>query len=81
MEEDRVDEIARRQGVTASAVALAFLMADGHIVIPASSSEAHLRDNFAALGVRLDVDEIAQIRNLERGLRMIDPPKAPAWDD
>lgn len=76
-----LDEIARRQGVTASAVALAFLMADGHIVIPASSSEAHLRDNFAALGVRLDVDEIAQIRNLERGLRMIDPPKAPAWDD
>jgi 2,5-diketo-D-gluconate reductase B len=76
-----LNDIASRHGVTASAVALAFLMADGHIVIPASSSETHLRDNFAASGVRLGVDEIAQIRTLERGLRVINPPKAPAWDD
>ncbi len=76
-----LNAIAERHGVTASAVSLAFLMADGHIVIPASSSEAHLRANFAASGVRLDSDEIAQIRTLERGLRVINPPKSPVWDD
>lgn len=76
-----LNDIARRHGVTASAVALAFLMADGHVVIPASSREGHLRDNFAASGVRLSDDEIAQISDLEQGLRVIDPPKAPAWDD
>jgi len=76
-----LNNIARRHGVTASAVALAFLMGDGHIVIPASSSEVHLRANFAASGVRLDAAEIAEIRTLEQGLRVINPPKSPVWDD
>jgi 2,5-diketo-D-gluconate reductase B len=73
--------IAERHGVTASAVALAFLMQEGHIVIPASSSEKHLRDNFSANGVRLDEAEMAEVRKLERGRRRIDPVKSPAWDD
>lgn len=74
-------EVAARHSVTAAAVALAFLMAEGHIVIPASSSEAHLRANWAAGGVTLTPDEIASIRKLTRGLRVINPAKSPAWDD
>jgi 2,5-diketo-D-gluconate reductase B len=74
-------DIAARHGVTASAVSLAFVMAEGHVVIPASSSEAHLRANFVATGVRLSADEMAQIRKLEEGYRIINPPKAPIWDD
>jgi len=73
--------IARRHGVTASAVALAFLMQEGHVVIPASSSEANLRANFAAGNVRLDAAEMQEIRMLERGYRRIDPVKSPRWDD
>src|SRR4051812_10264088 len=34
-----LNRIGRKHGVTASAVALAFLMRQGHVVIPASSSE------------------------------------------
>jgi 2,5-diketo-D-gluconate reductase B len=73
--------IGEKHGVTASAVALAFLMQEGHIVIPASSSEKNLRANFAALGVSLDDAEMAEIRKLDRGYRRIDPVKSPRWDD
>jgi 2,5-diketo-D-gluconate reductase B len=73
--------IGERHGVTASAAALAFLMQEGHIVIPASSSEKHLRDNFAANGIRLDEAEMAEVRKLDRGYRRIDPVKSPRWDD
>lgn len=76
-----LNRIAERHGVTSSAVALAFLMAEGHIVIPASSSEANLRANFRATGVSLDDADMAAIRPLDRGYRRIDPAKSPAWDD
>ena len=56
-------------------------MAEGHIVIPASSSEANLRANLAATAVRLDDAEMAEIRGLDRGERFINPEKSPAWDD
>ena len=73
--------IGERHGVTAAAVSLAFLMGEGHIVIPASGSEANLRANFAALQVKLTADEMAQIRKLDRGYRRINPAKSPRWDD
>jgi 2,5-diketo-D-gluconate reductase B len=72
--------IGARHAVDAAAVALAFLMAEGHAVIPASSGR-HLRGNLAARDVTLDADEMAAIRGLDRGWRTIDPAKAPAWDD
>ncbi|MEZ5668942.1 MAG: aldo/keto reductase [Alphaproteobacteria bacterium] len=73
--------IAARHGVAPAAVALAFLMAEGHAVIPASANAAHLRANFAATAVRLSPDEIDTIRGLDRGDRRINPEKSPAWDD
>ena len=63
-----------------SAVALAFLMAEGHVVIPASASEANLRANWRR-AMTLDADDIAAIRALHRGDRSINPDKSPAWDD
>lgn len=73
--------IGEAHGVTASAVALAFLMAEGHIVIPASGSKANLAANFASRGVTLTEAEKASIRPLDRGYRRINPDKAPRWDD
>lgn len=73
--------IGEAHGVTPAAVALAFLMAEGHAVIPASGSPANLRANFAARGVSLAAAEIDAIRRLDRGHRRIDPAKAPRWDD
>lgn len=73
--------IAERHGVSAAAVALAFLMAEGHIVIPASASPANLASNFAARDLRLAAADIDRIRTLDRGERRINPAKSPRWDD
>lgn len=73
--------IAGKHGVTAAAVALAFLMAEGHVVIPASSNRARLEANFCAHTVDLGAGEIEEIRKLDRGERGINPDKSPAWDD
>jgi 2,5-diketo-D-gluconate reductase B len=76
-----INAIAIKHGVGPSAIALAFLMGEGHIVIPASGSEANLRANYAALGVTLSPAEMEQMRALNRGYRRIDPAKSPRWDD
>jgi 2,5-diketo-D-gluconate reductase B len=76
-----LNAIAGKHNVTAAAIALAFLMKEGHIVIPASSGERHLSENIRALGVALSTNEMNEIRKLERGLRVINPVKSPAWDD
>ena len=76
-----LQRIGEKHGVTASAVSLAFLMAVGHVVIPASTSEANLRANWQARDVTLDGDDMEAIRVLHRGDRRIDPDKSPAWDD
>jgi 2,5-diketo-D-gluconate reductase B len=76
-----LQRIGVRHGVTASAVALAFLMSAGHIVIPASARDANLRANRQARDVTLDDDEVQAIVALHRGDRRINPDKSPAWDD
>jgi 2,5-diketo-D-gluconate reductase B len=76
-----LQRIGAKHGVTASAVSLAFLMAMGHVVIPASSSEANLRANWQARDVTLDEDDMRAIQALHRGDRGINPDKSPAWDD
>lgn len=73
--------VGERHGVTAAAAALAFLMGEGHIVIPASSDRGRLAANFAAAGVNLSQEDAAAIRALHKGTRFIDPAKSPAWDD
>jgi len=73
--------IASGHGVTTSAIALAFLMAEGHIVIPSSGNIVNLKTNLAASDVKLSIKEIEAIRALDRGYRSINPEKSPAWDD
>ena len=73
--------IAERHGVTPAAIALAFLMAEGHVVIPASSNAVNLRENMRSVDVRLSDGETEQIRALNRGERRINPAKSPRWDD
>ena len=73
--------ISEKHKTTASAISLAFLMGDGHIVIPASSKAAHLRDNFATSSVHLVREDVEAIRKLDRGSRIINPAMSPKWDD
>ena len=54
--------IGRRHGVSASSAALAWVLRQpGMIAIPMSTSEPHLRENFAASKVELSADDLAQI--------------------
>ncbi|KXK27636.1 MAG: 2,5-diketo-D-gluconate reductase B [candidate division WS6 bacterium OLB20] len=49
----------------------------GIVAIPRSSSEDHIRENFASLEVVLTDDELEQISNLDRGDRIVSPDFAP----
>jgi len=73
--------IAAGLDVSPVAVALAFLMAEGHIVIPASSSRGNLEANFSSIGVTLTPGQMDSIRQLNCGYRHINPAKSPRWDD
>ena len=74
-------EIGAAHGITAAATSLAFLMNEGHAVIPASSNRARLAENLTARGVTLTPDEMTRIRALHQGARIVNPDKSPDWDD
>lgn len=62
--------VATRLGATPSRVALAWLLKqDGVVVIPKASSEAHVRDNHAALDLTLSAEDLAELD------RAFPPPK------
>ncbi|MGJ3261672.1 MAG: aldo/keto reductase [Salinarimonas sp.] len=64
-------EIAEKHGASPWRVALAFVLSrSGTIAIPKASSEAHLRDNRAALDVVLDEEDEAALD------RLFPPPRA-----
>ena len=55
-------KLAARLGATPSRVALAWLLRQqGVVVIPKASSEAHVRDNHAALALSLGDDDLAEL--------------------
>ncbi len=72
--------IGRKHHATAEQVALAFLMAEGHVIIPSSSNPARIKSNFAAKDIVLSGEEIMAIRKLERGQRLVNGAWCPAWD-
>jgi diketogulonate reductase-like aldo/keto reductase len=80
LEDEVLREIGEAHGATPAQVTLAWLLQTGASAIPRSRSPQRLAQNFAALDITLSDDEIARIDTLERGLRLIDPPFAPAWD-
>lgn len=55
-------EVALRRGVTPARVALAWVLrGDGITAVPRASSEAHVRDNAAALDLRLSESDLATL--------------------
>jgi diketogulonate reductase-like aldo/keto reductase len=57
-----LQQIAARHNATAAQVALAWLMQlEGVFVIPKSSNEAHVRENFGALDIRLTKEDLADL--------------------
>lgn len=73
-------EIGEGLGATPGQVALAFLMQSGMIVIPSSTSRAHLEENFAATELTLDAATMARIEALDCGRRIIERDWGPRFD-
>lgn len=72
--------IGEKYNATAEQIALAFLLAEGHVVIPSSSNRQRIASNFKARDIALSTDEIASIRTLDEGRRLVNGSWCPVWD-
>ncbi|MEM9788517.1 MAG: aldo/keto reductase, partial [Pseudomonadota bacterium] len=72
--------IGAQVGGTASQVALAWLLAKGHVVIPSSGTPARIAENLAARELVLSDAQIAEIDQLDRDMRLVNGPWCPVWD-
>lgn len=75
-----IARLAAKHGESPATVTLAWLLARGMAAIPASGRRDHMAANLRALDLRLDEDDLAAIDACDRGERLIDPAKSPAWD-
>lgn len=75
-----LNRIGQAHGATASQIALAWLLAEGHIVIPSAGSRDRIAENLAAGDITLSDDERADIATLDRNMRLVDGPWCPTWD-
>lgn len=73
-------EIAARTEASPAQVALAWLLRQGIIVIPASKSRAHMAANLEAADITLSEADTAAMAATDRNHRMINPAKSSAWD-
>lgn len=75
-----LSEIGKPHGVSAAQVALAFLIAEGHVVIPSSGKQDRIASNFAARNLQLSEAELGRVRALEKGMRLVNGDWTPDWD-
>lgn len=81
LEDKTLKTIAERHGVGVGEVVLAWSLASDVITIPSSTSRTHLQSNLSARKLKLSVEELQTIAELDRGERLVDPDFAPMWDD
>jgi 2,5-diketo-D-gluconate reductase B len=72
--------IGQQHHATPSQIALAFLMAEGHIVIPSSGSKQRIEENFASQHVTLTPENLTAIRGIDAGHRLVNGSWCPVWD-
>lgn len=73
-------EVAEKHDVSEAQVSIAWLLQKENVaVIPKATSEAHIRDNYEALSLELDTEDVAMIDAIEEEERIIDPSFAPDW--
>lgn len=75
-----ITAIAKQHGATPGQVSLAFLMAEGHIVIPTSSNKTRMAENLASTKLKLSQADIAALRQVDEGRRLVNGDWAPKWD-
>lgn len=74
-------EVAKAHGATGEQIALAFLLAEGHVVIPSSGKKERIASNLAARTVKLSQEQVQRLRSLEKGLRLVNGDWTPTWDE
>lgn len=79
VEDEALAEIGRTHGKSAGQVALRWLIQQGVVAIPRSSSAEHRATNADVFDFHLGEEEMARVHGLARGERLIDPSFAPAW--
>jgi 2,5-diketo-D-gluconate reductase B len=75
-----IGAIAARLQATPAQVTLAWLLAQGHTVIPSSTRRENLASNLASRALVLSPADLAAIDALERGERLVNPDFGPHWD-
>ena len=53
------------------------MLAKGAVPIPKAGTPAHVRENYRALDVELDDEDVARIDGIEEERRIVDFPNAP----
>ncbi|MDY6779537.1 MAG: aldo/keto reductase [Halobacteria archaeon] len=76
---DVLSEIAEKHGVSEAQVSLAWLIEKDVHPIPKASTEEHILDNYGALELELDDEDVDSIDSLDRESRMVDPKFSPDW--
>ena len=75
-----IQEVAEKHDASPAQVSLAWLLQrDGVATIPKATSEEHIRDNFGALDLELDDEDVAKIESIDERQREVDPSFAP-WN-
>ncbi|NEU57408.1 aldo/keto reductase [Halorussus sp. MSC15.2] len=75
-----IQDVAEKHDASAAQVSLAWLLQrDGVAAIPKASSEDHIRDNWGALDLELDAEDVEKIASIEERDRRVDPDFGP-WN-
>ncbi len=77
---DVITGIAEKHDATPGQVALAFLMAEGHVIIPTSSNKNRMAENLASQNLVLDDTDMLLMRGLHTDQRIVNGSWAPKWD-
>jgi diketogulonate reductase-like aldo/keto reductase len=72
-----MQDVAEKHGATPAQVSLAWVLAKGAVPIPKAGSPDHVRENYGALDLTLDDEDVARIDGIEREERIVDFPNAP----
>ena len=75
-----LERLAQKHDATAAQIALAWLLAKGHIAIPSSSNNDRIRQNFEALNFSLSAGDLMALDALDTSRRKVDVAWAPDWD-
>lgn len=80
LEDALLTKIGKAHDATASQIALAWLLSEGHIIIPSAGSKGRIAENLAAGEITLTDAERAEIASLNRDMRLVNGPWCPVWD-